>query len=47
VVCRFLRAHGVDALLVVQSYGNSRPRATNATRRGRWLNRRVEIAVVR
>jgi outer membrane protein OmpA-like peptidoglycan-associated protein len=46
-VCRWLGEHGVDADLVVRGFGRSRPRATNSTRAGRELNRRVEVIVVR
>jgi outer membrane protein OmpA-like peptidoglycan-associated protein len=43
--CAYLRRAGVRAHLRSVSYGKSRPRATNATSRGRALNRRVELAV--
>jgi hypothetical protein len=46
-VCAYLRSRGVTAALGVRSYGRSRPRASNATPRGRALNRRVEVVVVR
>ena len=40
-------ADGVAARLTLRSFGSSRPRAGNDTRRGRALNRRVEVVVVR
>ena len=44
-VCAALRAHGVKASMSTDSGGERHPRATNATARGRALNRRVEISV--
>ncbi|MDA0179803.1 OmpA family protein [Solirubrobacter phytolaccae] len=44
-VCAALKQHGARGKLVVESAGESRPRATNATDKGRALNRRVEISV--
>ena len=44
-VCATLRKLGVDARLVARSAGESRPRASNKTVKGRALNRRVELAV--
>jgi outer membrane protein OmpA-like peptidoglycan-associated protein len=44
-VCDALKKHGARGKLVVESAGESRPRATNATAGGRALNRRVEISV--
>jgi outer membrane protein OmpA-like peptidoglycan-associated protein len=43
--CAALRALGIKAPVRVESAGESRPRATNATAAGRALNRRVEITV--
>jgi outer membrane protein OmpA-like peptidoglycan-associated protein len=43
--CHRLRRLGVTTHLTVKSYGASRPRASNATARGRELNRRVELSV--
>lgn len=43
--CKRLRSLGVAVRLRVRSYGPSRPRASNATSRGRALNRRVELGV--
>jgi outer membrane protein OmpA-like peptidoglycan-associated protein len=36
---------GVHGRLSSRSYGEARPRATNATIRGRALNRRIELRV--
>ena len=44
-VCAALKQHGARGQLVVQSAGESAPRATNATAEGRALNRRVDINV--
>ena len=44
-VCGFLKARGLKSAFRARSYGESRPRASNATPRGRALNRRVEISV--
>jgi outer membrane protein OmpA-like peptidoglycan-associated protein len=42
-----LVAAGVpDAMLATKGYGDTRPRATNATEYGRFQNRRIEYAVV-
>ena len=46
-VCGFLAVRGVEAGLQAVSRGAARPRASNATRRGRALNRRVEVVVLR
>jgi outer membrane protein OmpA-like peptidoglycan-associated protein len=46
-VCRALRRLHVRTRLVAVSRGESRPRATNSTQLGRWLNRRVELRVIR
>jgi outer membrane protein OmpA-like peptidoglycan-associated protein len=43
--CRYLRHLGVHGRLSSRSYGEARPRATNATIRGRALNRRIELRV--
>jgi outer membrane protein OmpA-like peptidoglycan-associated protein len=43
--CTELRSLGVKTRLKVKTFGYSQPRATNATVRGRALNRRVELAV--
>jgi outer membrane protein OmpA-like peptidoglycan-associated protein len=43
--CAELRRLGVAGRRTVRSYGSSRPRASNATSRGRELNRRVELTV--
>jgi outer membrane protein OmpA-like peptidoglycan-associated protein len=45
LVCAELRRLGVHARLVTRSAGESKPRATNTTARGRALNRRVELRV--
>jgi OmpA-OmpF porin, OOP family len=45
--CAFLARHGVRAELTAVTFGRDRPRASNATERGRELNRRVEIVVER
>lgn len=43
----FLVNHGVDpSRLVTRGYGETRPIATNATKTGRALNRRVELRVI-
>ncbi|MBI5309769.1 MAG: OmpA family protein [Actinobacteria bacterium] len=42
-VCDFLEASGFKGKVKSRSYGETRPRATNRTARGRALNRRVEI----
>lgn len=42
----FLAAHGAKATYTVVSRGASQPRATNATARGRALNRRVVLQIV-
>ncbi|MEA2147078.1 MAG: hypothetical protein QOG59_2665, partial [Solirubrobacteraceae bacterium] len=46
-VCSILRATTQlhDSRFTISSFGDTRPRATNATVRGRALNRRVEIIV--
>ena len=44
-VCAALKKHGARGKIVVESAGESRPRATNSTDKGRALNRRVEISV--
>ena len=44
-VCAALKRGGARGRLVVESSGEQRPRATNATAAGRALNRRVEISV--
>jgi len=46
-VCAFLRRQGVEGSLRVRSFGDTRPRAGNATRVGREGNRRVELVVSR
>lgn len=46
-VCGFLRQVGVAARFVAESFGGTRPRASNRTRRGRALNRRVELQIWR
>ena len=46
-VCRALAARGVHARLTPVTAGRSHPRATNATRHGRRLNRRVTVLVLR
>jgi outer membrane protein OmpA-like peptidoglycan-associated protein len=43
--CRFLRRHGVRSHMRMSSAGESRPRATNRTARGRARNRRVDISI--
>jgi len=44
-VCAALKRNGTRGKVVVESAGETRPRATNATAAGRALNRRVEISV--
>jgi outer membrane protein OmpA-like peptidoglycan-associated protein len=44
-VCAALKKQGARGAFVVESDGEARPRATNATAQGRALNRRVEIRV--
>lgn len=44
-VCGALRRAGVKATLRATSRGESQPRATNATAKGRALNRRVVLAI--
>lgn len=44
-VCRTLRRLGVTATVRATSKGESQPRATNATARGRALNRRVVLRI--
>jgi outer membrane protein OmpA-like peptidoglycan-associated protein len=46
-VAAFLRAHGVKAKAALVSQGAKQPRATNATKAGRALNRRVELRIDR
>ncbi len=46
-VCGYLRSHGVKATFSTASRGETRPRASNRTARGRALNRRVELTVTR
>ena len=46
-VCGYLRAHGVKGTFSTASRGETRPRASNRTARGRALNRRVELTVTR
>jgi outer membrane protein OmpA-like peptidoglycan-associated protein len=46
-VCGYLRGHGVKASYTTASRGETRPRASNRTARGRALNRRVELTVTR
>lgn len=45
-VCRYLRARGIKSSYRIKSYGESRPRASNNTAKGRALNRRVEISII-
>jgi VCBS repeat-containing protein len=47
VACAYLREIGVRARYTTRSYGSTRPRATNRTRRGRDLNQRVELRITR
>ncbi|WP_210491820.1 OmpA family protein [Patulibacter sp. SYSU D01012] len=42
---RLLARHGFDGRVTVRSAGDTEPRTSNATERGRALNRRVEIDV--
>jgi outer membrane protein OmpA-like peptidoglycan-associated protein len=44
-VCRFLHAHAPKVAVTAGSFGESRPRASNVTARGRHLNRRVELTL--
>lgn len=44
-VCRTLKQMGVKAKLSSASYGEDRPRASNATAAGRVKNRRVELII--
>ncbi|HTE62353.1 MAG TPA: OmpA family protein, partial [Solirubrobacteraceae bacterium] len=44
-ICTALRWAGVRAPLTVRSAGHTHPRASNMTRRGRALNRRVKLKV--
>ena len=45
-VARYLRAHGIQARAVrLRADGEANPQASNATRTGRSLNRRVELTV--
>ncbi|WP_022929572.1 OmpA family protein [Patulibacter americanus] len=46
-VAAFLRAHGVQAKATLVSRGATQPRASNATKGGRALNRRVELRIER
>jgi outer membrane protein OmpA-like peptidoglycan-associated protein len=46
-VCVYLRKAGLGGRLVPSSRGETRPRAGNDTWTGRWLNRRVELRVIR
>ncbi|MHB8753739.1 MAG: OmpA family protein, partial [Candidatus Acidiferrales bacterium] len=47
-VVAWLKQHGVDvSRLVPQGFGATRPVADNATANGRFLNRRVEVALAR
>jgi outer membrane protein OmpA-like peptidoglycan-associated protein len=46
-VCAFLRKAGLRGHLAPSSRGETRPRAGNDTWTGRWLNRRVELRVIR
>lgn len=44
----YLRAKGVAAnLLSIQAYGESRPRASNRTAKGRAMNRLVEVSLLK
>ncbi|HEX6652350.1 MAG TPA: hypothetical protein VF072_06375 [Thermoleophilaceae bacterium] len=45
-LCRALSARGVNARLTARTAGLAHPRASNATRRGRRLNRRVAVVVM-
>jgi outer membrane protein OmpA-like peptidoglycan-associated protein len=46
-VCAFLTARGVPAQrLISRGYGETRPRADNATAEGRAANRRTECVVI-
>lgn len=45
-VCRYIKARGIKSSYRSKSYGESRPRASNNTARGRALNRRVEISII-
>ncbi|MFT4035951.1 MAG: OmpA family protein, partial [Patulibacter sp.] len=44
-VCDYLKAKGVTAKRSTSSFGESKPRASNATPAGRALNRRVELKI--
>jgi outer membrane protein OmpA-like peptidoglycan-associated protein len=43
----FLKAHGAKATYTLVTKADTRPRATNATKTGRALNRRVVLEIVR
>jgi len=48
LVANYLEERGVDpARIIVEARGEEQPRASNATAKGRELNRRVEILIVR
>ncbi len=42
-VCRSLARAGMNARWTATSLGSSQPRASNRTRKGKWMNRRVEV----
>jgi hypothetical protein len=46
-LCRALAARGVHARLSSATAGRAHPRASNATRRGRKMNRRVTVLILR